>query len=67
MYLVDNETNGLIFTLQEKTDDDIPMPAYFRFMALLAFKIFSAEQVIDRKHSILFPYWFVFSHYINLA
>ncbi|KAM3262913.1 hypothetical protein ACQJBY_053201 [Aegilops geniculata] len=31
--------------LKEKTDDDIPMPAYFRFMALLAFKIFSAEQV----------------------
>ncbi|ONM51199.1 Folylpolyglutamate synthase [Zea mays] len=29
----------------EKTDDDIPMPAYFRFLALLAFKIFSAEQV----------------------
>ncbi|KAK8446981.1 hypothetical protein SEVIR_9G574400v4 [Setaria viridis] len=31
--------------LKEKTDDDIPMPAYFRFLALLAFKIFSAEQV----------------------
>lgn len=31
--------------LKEKTDDDIPMPPYFRFMALLAFKIFSAEQV----------------------
>ncbi|KAM0926457.1 hypothetical protein ACQ4PT_003526 [Festuca glaucescens] len=31
--------------LQEKTDDDIPMPPYFRFIALLAFKIFSAEQV----------------------
>ncbi|AQL10055.1 brown midrib4 [Zea mays] len=30
---------------KEKTDDDIPMPAYFRFLALLAFKIFSAEQV----------------------
>jgi len=30
---------------QEKTDDDIPMPAYFRFLALLAFKIFSTEQV----------------------
>ncbi|KAF8780259.1 hypothetical protein HU200_001930 [Digitaria exilis] len=31
--------------LKEKTDDDIPMPAYFRFLALLAFKIFSSEQV----------------------
>uniref|UniRef100_A0ACD5WT33 Uncharacterized protein n=1 Tax=Avena sativa TaxID=4498 RepID=A0ACD5WT33_AVESA len=31
--------------LKEKTDDDTPMPAYFRFIALLAFKIFSAEQV----------------------
>ncbi|KAJ3685625.1 hypothetical protein LUZ61_014789 [Rhynchospora tenuis] len=31
--------------LQEKTDDKIPMPTYFRFLALLAFKIFSAEQV----------------------
>ncbi|XP_058181833.1 folylpolyglutamate synthase-like isoform X1 [Rhododendron vialii] len=32
-------------TLKEKTSDDIPMPAYFRFLALLAFKIFAAEQV----------------------
>lgn len=31
--------------LKEKTNDDIPMPTYFRFLALLAFKIFSAEQV----------------------
>lgn len=31
--------------LKEKTDEDIPMPTYFRFLALLAFKIFSAEQV----------------------
>ncbi|KAI8540012.1 hypothetical protein RHMOL_Rhmol09G0228100 [Rhododendron molle] len=31
--------------LEEKTSDDIPMPAYFRFLALLAFKIFTAEQV----------------------
>lgn len=31
--------------LKEKTTDDIPMPTYFRFLALLAFKIFSAEQV----------------------
>ncbi|GJN09336.1 hypothetical protein PR202_ga27336 [Eleusine coracana subsp. coracana] len=30
---------------KEKTDDDVPMPPYFRFLALLAFKIFSAEQV----------------------
>lgn len=33
------------FSLQEKTGDDVPMPTYFRFLALLAFKIFSAEQV----------------------
>ena len=33
------------FTFQVKTGDDIPMPAYFRFLALLAFKIFSDEQV----------------------
>lgn len=31
--------------MQEKTSDDMPMPTYFRFLALLAFKIFSAEQV----------------------
>ncbi|XP_058748154.1 folylpolyglutamate synthase-like [Vicia villosa] len=31
--------------LKEKTDDNIPMPNYFRFLALLAFKIFAAEQV----------------------
>ncbi|KAK7290070.1 hypothetical protein RIF29_04229 [Crotalaria pallida] len=31
--------------LKEKTDDNIPMPAFFHFLALLAFKIFSAEQV----------------------
>jgi len=31
--------------LKEKTGDDVPMPAYFRFLALLAFKIFSDEKV----------------------
>ncbi|XP_027329271.1 folylpolyglutamate synthase-like isoform X3 [Abrus precatorius] len=31
--------------LKGKTDDNIPMPTYFRFLALLAFKIFAAEQV----------------------
>ncbi|CAM0956566.1 unnamed protein product [Alopecurus aequalis] len=31
--------------LKVKTGDDIPMPPYFRFLALLAFKIFSDEQV----------------------
>lgn len=31
--------------MQEKTSDDIPMPPLFRFLALLAFKIFAAEQV----------------------
>lgn len=31
--------------LKEKTSEDIPMPTFFRFLALLAFKIFAAEQV----------------------
>lgn len=31
--------------VQENTTEDIPMPTYFRFLALLAFKIFAAEQV----------------------
>lgn len=31
--------------MQEKASDDIPMPTYFRFLALLAFKIFELEQV----------------------
>ncbi|XP_010256780.1 PREDICTED: folylpolyglutamate synthase isoform X2 [Nelumbo nucifera] len=31
--------------LKERSNEDIPMPTYFRFLALLAFKIFSAEQV----------------------
>ncbi|XP_061336418.1 folylpolyglutamate synthase-like isoform X2 [Gastrolobium bilobum] len=31
--------------LKEKTDDNVPMPTFFHFLALLAFKIFSAEQV----------------------
>ncbi|XP_048446477.1 folylpolyglutamate synthase isoform X3 [Pyrus x bretschneideri] len=31
--------------LEEKATDDIPMPTYFRFLALLAFKIFAEEQV----------------------
>ncbi|GLT89092.1 hypothetical protein SLE2022_070920 [Rubroshorea leprosula] len=31
--------------LKEKASDDIPMPTYFRFLALLAFKIFAGEQV----------------------
>ncbi|XVE52607.1 hypothetical protein DITRI_Ditri02bG0135400 [Diplodiscus trichospermus] len=31
--------------LKEKTNDDVPMPTFFRFLALLAFKIFAAEQV----------------------
>ncbi|RWW86286.1 hypothetical protein BHE74_00004942 [Ensete ventricosum] len=34
-----------LLSLQEKAGDNIPMPTYFRFLALLAFKIFSAEQV----------------------
>ncbi|KAJ0892603.1 putative tetrahydrofolate synthase [Helianthus annuus] len=31
--------------MQEKCTDDIPMPNLFRFLALLAFKTFAAEQV----------------------
>ncbi|KAL7147748.1 hypothetical protein ABFS83_06G127700 [Erythranthe nasuta] len=31
--------------LKERTSDEMPMPTYFRFLALLAFKIFAAEQV----------------------
>ncbi|OMO76583.1 Folylpolyglutamate synthetase [Corchorus olitorius] len=31
--------------LKEKTNDDMPMPTYFRFLALLAFKIFAEEKV----------------------
>ncbi|KAJ0233783.1 Folylpolyglutamate synthase [Hirschfeldia incana] len=31
--------------LKERTNEDIPMPTYFRFLALLAFKIFAAEKV----------------------
>ncbi|KAL5733145.1 hypothetical protein ACOSQ2_032837 [Xanthoceras sorbifolium] len=31
--------------LKEKSSEDVPMPTYFRFLALLAFKIFAAEQV----------------------
>ncbi|KAL0402822.1 UNVERIFIED_CONTAM: Folylpolyglutamate synthase [Sesamum radiatum] len=31
--------------IKERTSDEVPMPTYFRFLALLAFKIFAAEQV----------------------
>ncbi|XP_050250612.1 folylpolyglutamate synthase-like isoform X1 [Quercus robur] len=31
--------------LKENTNDDVPMPTFFRFITLLAFKIFTAEQV----------------------
>ncbi|XP_050384941.1 folylpolyglutamate synthase isoform X2 [Argentina anserina] len=31
--------------LKEKANDDLPMPTYFRFLALLAFKIFAGEKV----------------------
>ncbi|KAK7286485.1 hypothetical protein RJT34_21506 [Clitoria ternatea] len=31
--------------LKEKTDDNVPMPTFFHFLALLAFKIFAEEQV----------------------
>ncbi|KAK4791941.1 hypothetical protein SAY86_022376 [Trapa natans] len=31
--------------LKERISEDVPMPTYFRFLALLAFKIFASEQV----------------------
>ncbi|CAH8384484.1 unnamed protein product [Eruca vesicaria subsp. sativa] len=31
--------------LKERTNEEIPMPTHFRFLALLAFKIFAAEEV----------------------
>nr|GLL27967.1 folylpolyglutamate synthase isoform X1 [Ipomoea trifida] len=31
--------------VKESASDEVPMPTYFRFLALLAFKIFAAEQV----------------------
>ncbi|XP_068643910.1 folylpolyglutamate synthase [Aristolochia californica] len=31
--------------LKEKTNENVPMPNYFRFLTLLGFKIFAAEQV----------------------
>ncbi|KAG9453085.1 hypothetical protein H6P81_005989 [Aristolochia fimbriata] len=31
--------------LKDKTNEDVPMPNYFRFLTLLGFKIFAAEQV----------------------
>ncbi|XP_010552856.1 PREDICTED: folylpolyglutamate synthase [Tarenaya hassleriana] len=31
--------------LKERTNEETPMPTYFRFLALLAFKIFAAEEV----------------------
>lgn len=56
--------------MQEKTSDDIPMPGYFRFLALLAFKIFAAEQVAHTVscHFSLFPFlWFLpFKNHIAL-
>lgn len=36
--------------MQEKASEDVPMPTYFRFLALLAFKIFAAEQVSSIQH-----------------
>ncbi|XXG75305.1 hypothetical protein AAC387_Pa07g3838 [Persea americana] len=31
--------------LKDKTNEDVPMPTYFRFLVLLGFKIFAEEQV----------------------
>lgn len=33
------------FHMQAKCSDDMPMPTLFHFLALLAFRIFAAEQV----------------------
>jgi folylpolyglutamate synthase len=38
-------SNTSVFQMQEKANDDIPMPTFFRFLALLAFKIFAGEKV----------------------
>ncbi|KAI9107558.1 hypothetical protein K1719_021595 [Acacia pycnantha] len=37
--------NGRKLLNGEQTDENIPMPPYFRFLALLAFKIFAVEHV----------------------
>ncbi|KAL6581020.1 Folylpolyglutamate synthase [Orobanche minor] len=37
--------SGYLLVASERTSDEVPMPTYFRFLALLAFKIFAAEQV----------------------
>ncbi|KAG0466592.1 hypothetical protein HPP92_018172 [Vanilla planifolia] len=46
---VRGEISGILWwcwdTLQERATDNMPMPTYFRFLALLAFKIFVEEQV----------------------
>ncbi|GER34895.1 folylpolyglutamate synthase [Striga asiatica] len=42
-FRLDGEVFGIL--LVGGASDEIPMPTYFRFLALLAFKIFSAEQV----------------------
>lgn len=39
--------------LKEKSSNEIPMPTYFCFLALLAFKIFSTEQVLVTKSLFL--------------
>ncbi|KAL0728556.1 hypothetical protein Bca4012_024649 [Brassica carinata] len=38
-------SSGTTFGVAERTNEEIPMPTYFRFLALLAFKIFAAEEV----------------------
>ncbi|CAI0411169.1 unnamed protein product [Linum tenue] len=43
--------------LKERTTEDVPMPPLFRFLTLLAFKIFSAEQV--------HKYWFHLQHCLS--
>jgi hypothetical protein len=59
---VDDEDKWMCF--QEKTDDDVPMPAYFRFLALLAFKIFTAEQVKSIKTApARYPFFTIFNYY----
>lgn len=62
------KTNFILFLvvpsvyMQEKTSDDTPMPTYFHFLALLAFKIFSAEQV-TYANSLFFLFCFFVSFF----
>lgn len=47
MFVLNVLCNSTILCAQESASDEVPMPTYFRFLALLAFKIFAAEQVLS--------------------